>query len=548
MDMMNIHLTEVWSELLRSAVHNDAVLRELLEGHPEIERAKDLNNMFLNYLSIVHKVFNVKMGGELIDSRARIPSDPEFIEMLQLLVRYTEDITTWVEDHDQTGAPWISIDEFWAESLLQVDMQCQRWWAFADMTTFNQATSSLMMHHPLSSTEEREIVAVNEAISSFGMPPPLSAIEESPAQSGTYEAPPTPALSFTERQSPSTASSSFSCPFATTSFSQDEIAAELPASWDNVGDIRFASHYTPFGGFDQGSSDDDRDDFAVSDAQHNPTIMPSTPRLEQEGFVPSPNPSILLHTSANKQNGFFHPIPPPARKIAIPQLQKQGAFPPFPPPTQNSMVRSSPVIEQASNSALPKKRRYTKVSAETLSARRQKRKAVGHETPQQNPTSADYGISTPGSEFSPGTLSNGSPGSALANSGEPYNTNQSILQGFPPVNSKTAMLHSNMNNTPNVGVITSQTDWNNTVSAAFNSNQGARIGTTSQKDWEDSVSVAFNSNQGTGNTGLGIASPPMHNDFTNFGGSVPTHCMDMDMDMENVLGLNRFLGNNQSQV
>lgn len=30
--------------------------------------------------------------------------------MLQLLVRYTEDITAWVEEHDRTGAPWISID------------------------------------------------------------------------------------------------------------------------------------------------------------------------------------------------------------------------------------------------------------------------------------------------------------------------------------------------------------------------------------------------------------------------------------------------------
>lgn len=66
---MNIHLTEVWSELLRSALHNDAVLRELLERRPEIQRAKDLNNMFLNYLSIIHKVFSVKMGGELIDPR-----------------------------------------------------------------------------------------------------------------------------------------------------------------------------------------------------------------------------------------------------------------------------------------------------------------------------------------------------------------------------------------------------------------------------------------------------------------------------------------------
>ncbi|KAJ8064040.1 hypothetical protein OCU04_007881 [Sclerotinia nivalis] len=436
--------------------------------------------------------------------------------------------------------------EFWAESLLQVDMQCHRWWALADMTTFNQATSSLMMHPPLSSTDEREIVAINEAISSFGMPPPFSAIEESPTQSGTFEAPPTPASTFTERQSPSIASSSFNCPFATTSFNQNQIAAELPASWSNVGELGCASHYTPFCGFDQGSSDDERDDFLFSDAQNNTTIMPSTPRLEQEGFVPSPNPSILLQTSANKQNGFFQPVPPPARKIAIPRLQKEGAFQPLFPQTQNSMVRSSPAIEQASYSAPPRKRRYTKVSAETLSARWQKRQAVGHETPQHNPTSADYEISTPGSEFSLGTLSNGSPGSAVSNPGEPYDINQSILQGFPFVNTKTAMLHSNVKNTPNMDFITSQTDWNNTVSAAFNSNQGARIGITSQKDWDDAASVAFNSNQGAGNTSLGIASPPMNHGFTNFGGSVPTHCMDMDMG--NVLGLNRFLGNTQSQV
>ncbi|APA13978.1 hypothetical protein sscle_12g087480 [Sclerotinia sclerotiorum 1980 UF-70] len=535
MDMMNIHLTEVWSELLRSALHNDAVLRELLERRPEIQRAKDLNNMFLNYLSIIHKVFSVKMGGELIDPRVRIPSDPEFVEMLQLLVRYTEDITAWVEEHDRTGAPWISIDEFWAESLLQVDMQCQRWWVLADMTIFNQATSSLMIHPPLTPTEEREIVAINEAISSFGMPPPLSAIEESLTQSGTFGAPPTPASSFTERQSPSTASPSFSCSFATTSFTENQIAAELPASLRKVGKLGCASHYTSFCGFDQGSSDDERDDFLFSDAQNNPAIIPSAPRLEQAGFVPSPALSMLLQTSANKQNGFFQPVPPPVRKIAIPRLQKKGSFHPLSRQTQNFMVRSSPAIEQASDLALPRKRRYTKVSAETLSHERQKRQAVGHETPQHNLTSADYGISTPRSEFSPSALSKGSPGSAVANSGEPYNTNQSTLQGFPFATNKTALLHSNVSNTPNIGVITSQTDWNSTVSAAFNSNQGAHLGIISQKDWDDAVSVAFNSNQEGGNTGLGIKSPPMNNDLTKFGGSVALQCMGIDMDIGNVL-------------
>ncbi|CAD6443192.1 ec332849-a26c-402b-b9d9-61edefed2592 [Sclerotinia trifoliorum] len=480
MDMMNIHLIEVWSELLRSALHNDAVLRELLERRPEIQRAKDLNNMFVNYLSIIHKVFSVKMGGELVGLRVRMPSDPEFVEMLQLLVRYTEDITAWVEEHDRTGAPWISIDEFWADSLLQVDMQCQRWWVLADMTIFNQATSSLMMHPPLTPNEEREIVAINEAISSFGMPPSLSAIEESLTQSETFKALLTPASSFTKHQSPSTASSSFSCPFATTSFNQNQIAAELPASWNNVRRLGCASHDTPFCGFDRNSSDDERDYFLFSDAQDNPVTTPSASRLEQAGFISSRDPSILVQTSANKQNGFFKPVPPPIRKIAIPRLQK-GSFRPLPHQTQNSMARSSPAIEQASDLAIPRKRRYTKISAETLSPGRQKRQALGHETPQHNPTSADYGISTPGSEFSPGTLRKDSLGSAVANSGEPYNAN-----------SKTATLHSNVNN---IGVITSQTDWNNTVSVAFNSNQGAHIGVTSQKDWDDAVLVAFNSNQ-----------------------------------------------------
>lgn len=30
--------------------------------------------------------------------------------MLNLLVRYTNDIATWIEDHDRTGLPWEHVD------------------------------------------------------------------------------------------------------------------------------------------------------------------------------------------------------------------------------------------------------------------------------------------------------------------------------------------------------------------------------------------------------------------------------------------------------
>lgn len=66
---MNVHMTEVLGELLRSAAHNEVVLRELLQGRAETERARHVNYMFMNYLSIIHSIFNIKMGGGRVQSR-----------------------------------------------------------------------------------------------------------------------------------------------------------------------------------------------------------------------------------------------------------------------------------------------------------------------------------------------------------------------------------------------------------------------------------------------------------------------------------------------
>ncbi|KAI9648332.1 hypothetical protein NHQ30_002965 [Ciborinia camelliae] len=426
---MNVNLEFVWGELLRSNADNETVLRGLLEGRPEIEKAKDLNYMFVNYLSIIHNIFTTKMGGG-----------------------------------------WIDPKEFYAESLLEVDKHCHRWWALADMRPFGQAT----------------------------MPPPLSPTEEITSLFDALEAPPTPELSFTENQSPSTASSGFCYPSATASFNKHQITNEFPLIWDDVVEPGFVLPFTPLGGFDKKFSNG-RGDFGSSVVQQPKTNMPRTPRLEQQGFVPSPNPSLAVQTSANKQNGHFQPMPPPARKIAIPRLQKLGSFEPLIPPTQDLILQSAPAIGQASIS-VPPKRRYTKVSAETLSDRRRKRQAVGSEKPKPNPVSIEYELSTPGSEYSPGTLINGSPGSALGQfSRESYNANHSTLTGFNNFNSNALVPSSN------------------------------RSAITSQKDWNDTVSVAFNSNPGAGSTGLGISGPPMnHGDFTNFEELIPTLHMDMN--------------------
>ncbi|ESZ95679.1 hypothetical protein SBOR_3935 [Sclerotinia borealis F-4128] len=478
---MNFNLAEVWGELLSSIANNEAVLRELLEGRPEIEKARDLNYIFMNYLSIIHKIFTIKVGGAWIDPRARIPSDLEFVEMLKLLVRYTHDITTWIEDHDRSGLPWKCIKEFYSGSLLEVDTQCQIWWTLADMTTLNQGTRP------------------------FSMPSPLSPTGIRPSQFDTHEAPPTPALSFTEYQSPSIASSKFSGPSTITSFNEDQIAVGMPSSWNDAGEPGFASHFNPLGGFDQRFLNNGGSQRGASIIQQSAATMPSTPRLEQQGFVPSPNPSLALQSSANKRNGYFQPMPPPVRKVAIPRLQKQGAFEPLLPPIQNSALRSSPAIEKASSCAPPKKRRYTKPSAETLIARQQKRQAVGSEKPKQNPVSTEYEVFTPGPASSPGTLGNDLCRGALEYSGESYRSDRSILPTFTSANTNRSPSMPNSNH---------------------NSNQGA---STSHLHWDDAPSATFNSNQGIGNTGLGLSSPPMNRDFRNFEGLVPNLCMDMNM-------------------
>lgn len=346
-------------------------------------------------------------------------------------------------------------------------MQCQRWWALADMTTFNQVTSP------------------------FPMPPPLSPMGESPTQFGTFEAPPTPALSFTKYQSPSTASSNFSCP-------QDQVATGFP-KWDDGGDPEFNAHHSPFTG---SNANNDRYDFGASVVQQPRLTMPSTPRLEQQGFVPSPN---LTQTSTNKKNGFFQPMPPPARKIAIPRLQKLGLFEPLLPPTQNSTLQPFPTTGPTSISVSVKKRRHTKASLETASERKQKRQAVGSETPRQNPRSTKCEAFTPGLELSPDTLNNDSPSSALTFSGDSHDINRLTSPDYHCASSYTTIPQIDMNNTIN------------------------KAGITSQQDLNDTVLVAFSSNDEPEDTGLGVSSPPMNHDFT----STPSMGVNMDQLLGN---------------
>lgn len=66
---MDANLAYVWGELLRSTSDNELALRDLLEGRPEIQKAKDLNYIFMNYLSIIRNISIIKMGGGLIDTR-----------------------------------------------------------------------------------------------------------------------------------------------------------------------------------------------------------------------------------------------------------------------------------------------------------------------------------------------------------------------------------------------------------------------------------------------------------------------------------------------
>ncbi|TGO20608.1 hypothetical protein BPAE_0281g00080 [Botrytis paeoniae] len=525
---MSFPLKEVWSELLRSTSNNEAVLKELLEGRPEIERATDLNCILMNYISIIYKVFNIKIEGGQIDPRVWLPSDHEFIEMLKLLVRYINDITTWIEDHDRTGAPWTSIGEFYADSLLEVDAQCQRWWVLADISVFNPATTPFKILPRMPLNEESVLEEFNPAnFNRFKGVRSLSPMENSPTDISTFKSPPSPALSLKQRQTPSTASSSFSYQPATMSLDKGQIAAEFTDSWNDSGDTSFSSHNS-YGDIDQGFLYNGGVEPGGLDVQQTPIFMPSTPRLEQNGFVPSHNPSSPFHPPVNKQGEFCQPMPPPARKIVIPRLQKQGNFEPLFPPTQHSELRPSLPTPQTSTSRPHRKRGYTKVLPQACSGKPKKRRVVAGEMPQHKLGYTGMQEFPPGSKLSPGSLIYGSPGSASGFSSGSYNINNSASTAFSAVKRNAETLRTNLNSVPHKVAIGSQMDWNNTGSIENRPKGRAGNIVTTQQDWNDTVPAAFDSEQGAANMGLGISSPKISRDPSKLPGT-PMMCTDMSI-------------------
>ncbi|TGO72403.1 hypothetical protein BELL_0458g00060 [Botrytis elliptica] len=524
---MSFPLREVWSELLRSTSNNEAVLKELLEGRPEIERAVDLNCTFMNYISIIYKVFNIKIEGGQIDPRVWLPSDHEFIEMLKLLVRYIEDITTWIEDHDRTGAPWTSIGEFYAESLLEVDAQCQRWWVLADMTIFNPTTTPFKVLPTMPLNEESVLEKFDPAnFNRFQGARSFSPMENSPmdrsTDRSTFEAPLSPELSLKQRQTPSTASSGFSYQPATISLDKGQIAADFTDSWNGAGHSSVFSHNS-YGDIDQDFLYNGDVEPGGLDVQQTPVLIPTTPRLEQNGFVTSHNPSLSFHSPVEKRSGFCQPIPPPARKIAIPRLQKQGTFEPLFPPTEHSELRPSLPTPQNSTCGLLRKRGYSKVSPQVLNENPQKRRAVATEMPQHKPGYTGMQELPPGSKLSPGSLMHGSSGSTPGFFNGSYNTNYSASTAFSPFKRSAETLQTNHNTFPHKVAIGSQMDWSNMVSTENCPKGRARNIVATQQDWNDIVSATFDSN-----TGLEISSPKISRDPSNLPGT-PMMCTDMNI-------------------
>ncbi|KAF5874695.1 uncharacterized protein Bfra_004710 [Botrytis fragariae] len=525
---MSFPLREVWSELLRSTSNNQAVLKELLDGRPEIERATDLNCMFMNYISIIYKVFNIKIEGGRIDPRVWLPSDHEFVEMLKLLVRYINDITTWIEDHDRTGASWTSIGEFYAESLLEVDAQCQRWWVLADMTIFNPANTPFKTLPIMLLNEESVLQKFDPAnFNRFKGAQSLSPMENSSTDISKFEAPPSPASSLKQPQTPSTASSSFSCQPATMSLDKGQIAAGFTDSWNHGEDSNFSSHNS-YGDIDQGFLCNGGVEPGGLDVQQTPVFMPTTPRLEQNGFVPSHNPSSSFHQPVNKQGEFCRPMPPPARKIVIPRLQKQGNLEPLFPPTQHSELRPSLPTPQTFNSGTYRKRGYRKVSPQALSRKPKKRRAVAAEMPQHKPGYTGMQEFPPGSKLLPGSLMHGSPGSATGFTSGSYNTNHSASAAFSALKRNAETMRTNLKSVPHKVAIGSQMDWNNTVSTKSSPKGRAGNVVTTQQDWNDTVSAALDSERGGANTGLGISSPKISRDPSRLPGT-PMMCTDMSI-------------------
>ncbi|KAF7956473.1 hypothetical protein EAE96_003814 [Botrytis aclada] len=525
---MSFPLREVWSELLRSTSNNKAVLKELLEDRPEIERATDFNFMLMNYISIIYKVFSIKIEGGQIDPRVWLPSDHEFLEMLNLLVRYINDITTWIEDYDRTGAPWISIGEFYAESLLEVDAQCQRWWVLADMTIFNPATTPFKILPTMPLHEDSVMEKFNPATfnRSEGAPS-LSPMEDSTMDISTFEAPPSPALSLKQCQSPSSASPRYVYQPAMMSLEEGHMAAEFAASLNDGADSSI-SPQNPYGNIDQGFLYDDDVEHEGLAVQQTPVFMPTTPRLEQNEFVQSHNPSPSFHPPVNKQGEFCQLMPPPARKIAMPRLQNQGTFEPLFPPIRHSELRPSFPTPQTSTSGQIRKRGYTKVSPQALNGKPKKRRAVAGEMPQHKPEYTGMQEFLPSSKPSHGSLMHGSPGRASGLSSRSYNTNYSASTVFSPVERNAETLRNNLNNVPHKVAIDSEMDWSNTASAENRPGGRAGMIVATQQDWNDTVSAVFDSKQGAANGGLGISSPKIGRDPPNLSGS-PMMYTDMSI-------------------
>ncbi|TEY49384.1 hypothetical protein BOTCAL_0287g00080 [Botryotinia calthae] len=526
---MSFPLKEVWSELLRSTSNNEAVLKELLEGRPEIERATDLNCLFMNYISIIYKVFNIKIEGGQIDPRVWLPNDHEFIEMLKLLVRYINDIITWIEDHDRTGAPWTSIGELHAESLFEVDAQCQKWWVLADMTIFNPATTPFKILPPMPLNEESVLGEFNAAIfNRFKGAPSMAPIESSPIDISTFEAPPSPASSLIRRQIQYSDSSSFNQQSTMLSLDKGQTAFEFADRWNHGGDSSFPPEDS-YGDIDRGllcNGGVEPEGLAV---RHTPVFMPPTPRLDQNGFVPSPNPNLSFHTPVNKQDGFCQPMPPPARKIAIPRLQKQGTFEPLFPQTQNSELRPSLPPPQTFTSGALRKRGYAKFSRQALNDKPQKRRVVVGEMPQHNAEYTGMQEFSPGAKLPPDSLVYGFPGSNSGFSNGSCDTNHSVSTAFSPVKRNGKTLRTNLDSISHKAAIGSKMDWSSTVSTENSPERKAGNIVTRQQDWNDAVLAGFDLEQGATNTGLGIARPKISRDPSNLPG-IPTMCTDMSIE------------------
>lgn len=468
--------------------------------------------------------------------------------MLKLLVRYINDIITWIEDHDQTGAPWTSIggkhqygtdlgneltncSEFHAKSLLEVDAQCQRWWVLADMTIFNPDTTPFKILPPMPLNEESVLGEFNAAIfNRFKGAPSMAPMESSPIDISKFEAPPSPALSLKRRQMQYSDSSSFNQQSTMSSLDKGQTAFEFADSWNRDRHSSFPPQDS-YVDMDRGllyNAGIEPEGLAI---QHTPVFMPPTPRLDQNGFIPLPNPNLSFHSPVNKQDEFCQPMPPPARKIAIPRLQKQGTFEPLFPPTQNSELQPSLPPPQTFPYGALRKRGCAEFSPQALNDNPPKRRAVVGGMPHHNTEYTGMQEFSLGAKLPPDSLVHGSPGSASGFSNGSCNTNHSVSTASSPVKRNGKRLQINLDSISHKAAIGSEMDWSNTVLTENSPGSKARNIVTRQQDWNDAVLDGFDLEQGARNTGLGIAPPKISRDPSNLPG-ILTMCTDMSMEYE----------------